>query len=80
MSTEQDPSLLEQITAQEYTDQVYKWLCQAYHLQVFSLGEELWFLSSLVTYLGRDVFIGQWQESGAIQILVKHHGYLLLVV
>jgi len=39
MTSEPEPLLPEQITAEEYTEQVYKWLCQAYHLQVFSLGE-----------------------------------------
>jgi hypothetical protein len=28
-----------QLTSEEYTEQVYKWLCQAYQMQIFSLGE-----------------------------------------
>ncbi len=45
MTSEAEPLLPEQITAEEYTEQVYKWLCQAYHLQVFSLGEILYLMN-----------------------------------
>ena len=39
-----------QMSSQQFTDEVYKWLCQAYQQQIFSLGKTILKYTSLQIY------------------------------